>query len=155
VLPTLPANAAAHVRGVRAVLEVVTAGCRQGGLQSPGPFLVGPSKPPHLIGGQAKIAQHLPERLAAVDCVQELLPHLGWEPLLRSGPSASSLIVGMCLGAEDAVAACVPSRVGAVRRLPYWRESSEIVKIRHWHSNSKPWRTCASLRTELTAIDAN
>ena len=127
MLRTLSANAAAHVRGVRAVLEVVTAGCRQGGLQSLGLLLVAPGKPPHLIGGQAKIAQYLPERLAAVDRVQELLPHLGWEPRLRPGPSASSLVITVRPTTARAVASAVPARVRAVRRsLSRSREGSEI-----------------------------
>jgi hypothetical protein len=31
---------------------------------------------PHLVGGQAKITEHRTERLAVVDRVEELLPHL-------------------------------------------------------------------------------
>ena len=44
--PTFVADAARHVRGVGAVLEVVPARCRQGGLKLLGPFLVGLGKPP-------------------------------------------------------------------------------------------------------------
>jgi hypothetical protein len=36
-----------------------------------------PGQPPHLIGSQVKIAQYLPERPAAIDRVEELLPRLG------------------------------------------------------------------------------
>jgi hypothetical protein len=77
MLPTLTANTAVHVRGGGAVPEVVTAGCCQGGLQLLGPFLVGLGEPPHLIRSQAKITQYLPERLAPIDGVKELLPYFG------------------------------------------------------------------------------
>ena len=72
----LTAHASPHICGIGAVLEVVPAGCRQCGLQYLQPFLVGLGEPPHLVGSQAKIAQYLPERLAAVDRIEELLPHL-------------------------------------------------------------------------------
>jgi hypothetical protein len=45
-------------------------------------------EPPHLIGGQTEFAEHRPERLAAVDRIQELLAHLGRESLLRLAPEA-------------------------------------------------------------------
>ena len=100
------------------MLEVVPTGCHQGGLQPLRPLVVGPGEPPHLIGSQAEVTDYRAERLAAVDGIEELLPYLGGEPLLRPGPSASSLIVGVRPRAEAAVAATVPACVGAVRRPP-------------------------------------
>jgi hypothetical protein len=78
VLPALSADAAVGVSGIRTMLEVVPAGCRQGGLETLGPFRVGLSQPPHSVGGQAKIAKGHSERLAAVDHVEELTPQLDW-----------------------------------------------------------------------------
>jgi hypothetical protein len=118
VLPTLPADTTRHVGAVGAVLEVVPAGCRQGGLQLLRPFPVGPCESPDLVRHRAEVAEHLPEWLAVVDRVEELLPHFDWEPLLRSDSPASSLVVGMRSTALGAVASGVPARVGAVRRLP-------------------------------------
>jgi hypothetical protein len=77
VFAALAADTTVHVRGVGAVLEVVSAGCRQGVLQPLGPLGVGSGEPPHLIGSQAKSTQYLPERLATVDHVEELLSNLG------------------------------------------------------------------------------
>jgi hypothetical protein len=71
------ANTPRHIRGISAVLEVIPAGGRQGGLELVRPFRVGPGQPPHLIGSQVKIAQYLPERPAAIDRLEELLPRLG------------------------------------------------------------------------------
>ena len=65
------------VRGVSAVVQVVSPGCGQYGLELLGPLLVGPGHPPHLIGRQAEIAEHQPERLATTDGVQELMPYVG------------------------------------------------------------------------------
>ena len=58
---TLAACAAVDASGIRTMLEVVPPGCRQGGFQLLGPFVVGPGEPPHLIGSQAKLTQYLPE----------------------------------------------------------------------------------------------
>jgi hypothetical protein len=70
-----------------------------------------------------------------VNGVEDLPPHLDWEALLRAGSFAGSLIVGMCLGREGAVAACVPYRVRAGRRLLHSREDSEITAPRpHCHT---------------------
>jgi hypothetical protein len=74
--PTLDAVTAVHVRGIGAVLEVIPARCRQGGLKLLGPFRVGLGQPPDLIGSKAEIAQYLPERLVAVDRLEQLTPHL-------------------------------------------------------------------------------
>ena len=51
VLPAIPANAAVRVRGVGAMLQVVTAGCGQCGLERGRPSLVGLGESPHLLGG--------------------------------------------------------------------------------------------------------
>jgi hypothetical protein len=67
------ADAAVDIRGIGAVLKVVPAGRRQGSLQLLGPFLVSLGEPPHLVGGQAKITEHVPERLTTVDGVKKLL----------------------------------------------------------------------------------
>ena len=75
-LSAFAADTAAHIRGVGAVLEVVPAAGRQSGLKCAGPLLVGPGETQHLVGGQAKFTEHRPERLAAVDRVEELLPQL-------------------------------------------------------------------------------
>jgi hypothetical protein len=112
------------------VFQVVPTSCRQGRFQPLRPFLVGLGEPPHLIGSQAKVTEHRTERLAAVDGVEELLPHLGGEPLLRPGPSAGSLVVGMRPGAEGAVAPSVPTRIRPMRRLLHSREGSEITARR-------------------------
>jgi hypothetical protein len=45
VLPTVTADAAVDVRGVRGVLEVVAAGCHQGSVERSRPFLVGLGEP--------------------------------------------------------------------------------------------------------------
>jgi hypothetical protein len=56
------------------VLEVVSAGCRQGSIQLLGPFLVSLGEPKHPIRGQPEVTQYRPERLPRVDRIQELLP---------------------------------------------------------------------------------
>jgi hypothetical protein len=105
--PTFAANTSLHLRGVRAVLEVVSAGCRQSSLQPLGSFRVGLGQPPHLVGCQVKVAEHPAERLAAVDRFQELLPYLGgsryWARVRRR-----SLIVGVRPGTERRAALGVP-----------------------------------------------
>jgi hypothetical protein len=77
VFAALAADTTVHIRGIGAVLEVVSTGCRQGVFQPLGPLGVDPGEPPYLIGSQAKSTQYLPERLAAVDRVEELLSNLG------------------------------------------------------------------------------
>jgi hypothetical protein len=42
--PALTTDTAVHVCGVGAVFEVVAAGCREGGLELVGPFVVGPGQ---------------------------------------------------------------------------------------------------------------
>ena len=76
MLAALAADTARHIRGVGAVLQVVSAGCGQSGLQRCRPLLVGISQPPHPIRRQAEVTEHRPERLASIDRVQQLLPHL-------------------------------------------------------------------------------
>jgi hypothetical protein len=70
--PTLAADAAVHVRGIGAVLEVNPARCCQGAIQLLGPFRVGFGESPNLVGGHAEVADHRAERLAVVDRVEEL-----------------------------------------------------------------------------------
>jgi hypothetical protein len=67
VLPALTADTALHISGIGAVLEGLLAGCRQCGLELLGPLLVGFGESPHLVGGQAKVAEHRAERLTCVD----------------------------------------------------------------------------------------
>jgi hypothetical protein len=69
------------------VLEVLAPGCRQGSIQLLGPFLVSPGEPKHPIRGQPEVTECRPERLPCVDGVEEPLPHLDGQPLLRSGSS--------------------------------------------------------------------
>jgi hypothetical protein len=72
------AHAAVEVRGVGAVLQLLSAACRRGGLQLLGPLVVGPGEPKHPIRGQPENTEHRPERLTRVDSVQELLPYFDW-----------------------------------------------------------------------------
>ena len=51
VLPAIPAHAAVHVCSVGAVLQVVTAGCGQCGLERRRPPLIGLGESPHLLRG--------------------------------------------------------------------------------------------------------
>jgi hypothetical protein len=74
MLTALPADTARHIRRIRAVLEVLAPGCRQGGIQLLGPFLVSPAESPDLVGRQFQVAERRPERLPRVDRLQELLP---------------------------------------------------------------------------------
>jgi hypothetical protein len=76
MLAALAADTTRHIRGVRAVLEVVAAGRCKGSLQLGRPFLVGLGQSPHLIRGQLQVTNHGPERLPRVDRLQELLPYL-------------------------------------------------------------------------------
>ncbi len=77
MLPTFAADTAVDVRGIGAVLKIITTGCRQGCIQLLRPFLVGLGEPPYLIGRQAQVTDRRPERLAGVDRIQKLLAHLG------------------------------------------------------------------------------
>jgi hypothetical protein len=114
VRPTLSTDAARHICGVGAVLEVVPAAGHQSGLKCAGPLLVGLGQSPHLVGGQAKVTEHRSERLATVDRVEELLPQLYGESLLR--PASEARPGGVVLGftASVAIAAFRPAGQGAV-----------------------------------------
>lgn len=61
--------------GFGAVLQIRTPGGCEGGLKRGRPLLVGPAEPPHLVGGEAKVTQYRPERLAGVQRIQELPAH--------------------------------------------------------------------------------
>jgi len=117
MLATLLADTAAYVCGIRAMLEVVPAGCRQGGFQLLGPFVVGPGEPPHLVGGQIEFVERRPKRLAAVDRNEKLLAHLDRQSLLRvaSEPCPGGVVLG--LAASVAVTAFQPAGQGAMGRL--------------------------------------
>ena len=67
MLSALAADAAAHVRGGGAMLELLPTSCRQCGLQLLRPFLVGFSESPHLIGREVKLVEHRAEWFASVD----------------------------------------------------------------------------------------
>ena len=95
ILPTVAAHAAVQIRGVGAVLQVISAARRQSGLQLLGPFLIGPGEPKHPVRGQVQVAEHPPERLARIDRIQELLPYFDGQSLLRSGSSPGSLSVAV------------------------------------------------------------
>ena len=123
MLPALTAHTSLHIRGVRAVLEVIPAGGRQGGLQLLRPFRVGSSQPPNLIGSQVKIAQYLPERLTGVDRGQELLPQLDGKPCLCSGAPPGSLCVVVRTAALRAARRCAVLRRG---HRPYPSDGSPI-----------------------------
>jgi hypothetical protein len=62
---------------------------------------------PHLVRGQTKITEHLPEGVALVDGVEELLPYVGGKPLLRSAPLACPGGVTLEFAASAATS-CVP-----------------------------------------------
>ena len=91
------------------MLQVVSAACRQGGLQLLAPFLIGPGEPKHPVRGQAEVAQYRPEWLTRIDRVEEPVPHLEGEPLLRSGQPPGLLGVAVCQSAKRAVASGVPT----------------------------------------------
>jgi hypothetical protein len=83
MLSTLLVHATADVRRSGPMLQVVPASSRQGGLERTRPLVVSLGQSPHLVRCQAKITEHLPERLADIDGVQEPLPHFYREPVLR------------------------------------------------------------------------
>ena len=115
--PALAADAAMRVGGASAVLEVVSPRCRQGGLKRSRPVVVGLGESPNLVGGQAKVTEHGPERLAAVDRVEELLSHLDRESPLRLPPEAGPRSVVLGLAASGAVTSLIPPCHGAVGHL--------------------------------------
>ena len=75
VTAALAANTPSHIGGVGAVLEVVAAGCHEGGLQLGRPLVVSPGEPKHSVGGQAEVPEHRAKWLTSVDGVEELLPY--------------------------------------------------------------------------------
>ena len=88
MLPTLPANTAAHICAIGAVFEVVPSSRHNGSIERGQPFLVGLGEPPHLVGGQTEFAERCSERLAAVEGIKQPLAHLDRESLLRLAPEA-------------------------------------------------------------------
>ena len=72
----LATYAALDVRGVGAVLEVVAAGCRQGGLKGCRLLSVHPGHTPDLVRCQVKVAKNARERLARIDRIHKSLAHL-------------------------------------------------------------------------------
>jgi hypothetical protein len=116
MVATLDADASADIGGVAAVLEAISAGCRQRGLKRRRPLVVGPSEPPDLVRRQAEVAEHRPEWLTGIDSLQELLAYLYWQPALRSGSLEGSLLIAVRLAAVRAAAAAVPACRCAVSR---------------------------------------
>ena len=122
--PTLAADTACNVGGIRTVLEVVPTGCHQCSFERCRPLVIGLSKPPYLVGGQAGVAECGLELVARVDGVQELLPQLYGELRLRSAsePCPGGVVLGF--PALVAVASFQPAGQSAVCRL--WAASSTI-----------------------------
>ena len=114
VLPTLPAILSRHIGGIRTVLKVAPAGCHQCGFERSRPLVVGLGESPHLVGCQAEFPECRSECLAAVDRVEELLAHLGWESLVRLAPEACPGGVVLRFTASVAIAAFQPAGQGAV-----------------------------------------
>jgi hypothetical protein len=83
VFPALAANTTVHVRGIRAVLEVIPAAGRQNGLKGAGPLIVGPGETEHLVRGKAELADCGLEWFTRIDRIQELIPHFDGKPRLR------------------------------------------------------------------------
>jgi hypothetical protein len=71
VRPALAADAAAHVRRGAAVLEIVSTGGGQRGVQLLRPLLIGFGESPDLIRSDAEVTQHLPEGLIGVYPVEK------------------------------------------------------------------------------------
>jgi hypothetical protein len=111
------ANTPRHIRGIGAVLAVMPSGRSQCGLKRRRPLFVCLGEPPDLVRRQAKITQYLPERLAAVDRIQELLAPLGRESLLRVAPEAGPCGDVLRLTASMAVTPFQPAGQRAVCRL--------------------------------------
>ena len=59
VLPTLLADTAGHICGIGAVPEVAPTSGRQGSLERGRPRFIGLGEPPHLVGCQGEVAEHL------------------------------------------------------------------------------------------------
>jgi hypothetical protein len=86
--------------------------------------VVGLGEPPHLIGSQAKVTEHRAERLAVVDGVEELLPHLYGESRLCIASEARPRCVLLHFTASVAVTPFQPAGQGAVCRL--WARSAAL-----------------------------
>ena len=117
MLPTFATDAALHVRGIGAVLEVVPAGCRQGGIQLLRPILVGLGQAPDLVGCEPEVAEDSTERPASIDSVEDLLPYRGGQPFLCVRPFANACNVSVRCATGGAAAAVVPPCRRAVRGL--------------------------------------
>jgi hypothetical protein len=117
MLSAVFADTAGHIGGVGAVLEVVPAGRCQSGLKRRRPLLVGFSEPPNLVRRQAEVAKRLAEWLTIVNRIEELLPRVVRQPLVRSRPFPGSLSVAMCTAASCATTAGVPAPRCAVARV--------------------------------------
>jgi hypothetical protein len=115
VSAAIAADAAVHISGVGAVLEVVPAGSHQGRLQRGRPLLINSCEPPDLIGGQTEVMQCCPEWLASVDRIQEPLAYLGGQPYLRFRPLTSARIVTVRSPTNCARANLLPACCAAVR----------------------------------------
>jgi hypothetical protein len=96
------------------VLEVVPAGCFQGGLERCRPLFVGLGESPHPVGRQVQVAQRYPKGWPAYMASKELPPYFGRESLMRIAPTAHSGGVGLELAALTAAASGGPSGYGAV-----------------------------------------
>ena len=105
-----------HVGGIGAVLDVVPASSGQCGFERGSPLFVGLREAPHLVRGEAELAEHHSERSAGVDRVKELHPYGGRESLLRIAPSACPGGVALELAASGAATSRVPSRDRSVGR---------------------------------------
>jgi hypothetical protein len=114
VLPAVPTRTPVHIGSVGAVLEVVTAGCRQCGLERGRPLLVSLGEPPYLLRGQAEVADHSLKRNACTDALEKPPPDIGGEPCLRPGSPPASFRVSVRLTARLASTATSPSRPRAV-----------------------------------------
>ena len=84
--PALTADAAGHITGVGAVLEVAASGSCQGCIERRRPRFVGLGEAPHLVRCQAEITERLAEGCATVDRVEELLACVDGQPCLRFAP---------------------------------------------------------------------
>jgi hypothetical protein len=80
--------------------------------------------PPNLVRGQAKVSERSPERLTAVDAIQELPAFLHRQPFLCSPPEACPGGLVLRFTASVTVAAFQPAGQGAVRRL--WAASPTL-----------------------------
>jgi hypothetical protein len=126
VVPAVLADTARHISGIRAVLEVLPAGRVQRGIERRRPFLIALGKAPHLVGGQVEIAEHSPERLAAVNGVEEPPPYFGRETRLCPASEPCLGGGGLGLSAYGAATAVIPTRHSAVGHL---RATSATLRI--------------------------